>query len=58
MKNYLTTVKVTRYYEIGFESSDFKQAYIDAESIIEFENFKDDFIKENVKIVGVKHNDI
>ena len=58
MKNYLTTVKVTRYYEIGFESSDFKQAYIDAESIIEFENFKDDFIKENVKIVGVKHDDI
>ena len=61
MKDYLATVRVVRHYEIGFESPNFKQAYIDAESIIEFEDFKDDspgiiLIKEDVKIVGVKHD--
>ena len=37
MKNYLATVKVTRHYEIGFDSPDFKQALIDAETIIKDE---------------------
>ena len=58
MRNYAATVKVTRYYEIGFDSTDFKQALIDAETILETENLKDDFIHEEVKIVGVRHDDI
>ena len=58
MKNYITTVKVIRHYEIGFDSPDFKQALIDAETILETENLKDDFIHEEVKIVGVRHDDI
>ena len=57
MKKYLATVRVVRHYEVGFESPDFKQAYIDAESIVEFANFKDDFIKQEIKLVGVKHDD-
>ena len=58
MRNYAATVKVTRYYEIGFDSTDFKQAIIDAETILETENFKDDFDKEDRKLVGVRHDDI
>ena len=54
---YSATVKVIRYYEIGFESTDFKQALLDAETIIEDENFKDDFDKEERKLVGVRHDD-
>jgi len=50
MRNYAATVKVTRYYEIGFDSTDFKQALIDAETILETENLKDDFDKEEIKI--------
>ena len=57
MRNYAATVKVTRYYEIGFDSPDFKQALIDAETILETENFKDDFDKEDRKLVGVRHDD-
>ncbi len=56
-KKYSATVKVIRYYEIGFESPNFKQALLDAETIIEDENFKDDFDKEERKLVGVRHDD-
>ena len=57
-KKYLTTVKVIRHYEIGFESPDFKQALLDAETIVEDEeSYNDDFIHEEVKIVGVRHDD-
>ena len=34
MKNYKATIKVTRLYEIGFDSPDPKQAAADAETII------------------------
>ena len=57
MKNYIATVKVIRHYEIGFDSPNFKQAFVDAETIIKDENFKDDFDEEEIKIVGVKHDD-
>tara|TARA_Y100001951_G_C11143087_1_gene184782 strand:+ start:430 stop:609 length:180 start_codon:yes stop_codon:yes gene_type:complete len=58
MKKYLATVKVIRHYEIGVESPDFKQALIDAETIVEDgETYDDDFIHEEVKIVGVRHDD-
>jgi hypothetical protein len=56
MKNYIATVKVIRHYEIGFDSPNFKQAFVDAETIIKDENFKDDFDEEEIKIVGVKHD--
>ena len=56
MKKYSATVKVIRYYEIGFDSPNFKQAFVDAETIIKDENFKDDFDEEEIKLVGVKHN--
>ena len=49
MRNYAATVKVTRYYEIGFDSPNFKQAFVDAETIIKDENFKDDFDKEEIR---------
>ena len=57
MKNYIATVKVIRHYEIGFDSPNFKQAFVDAETIIKDENFKDDFDEEEIKLVGVKHDD-
>ena len=57
MRNYAATVKVTRYYEIGFDSPDFKQALIDAETILTTEYFNGEFVKEDRKIVGVKHDD-
>ena len=53
MKNYIATVKVIRHYEIGFDSPNFKQAFVDAETIIKDENFKDDFDEEEIKLVGV-----
>jgi|TARA_R100001143_G_C3258268_1_gene86579 hypothetical protein len=56
MKNYIATVKVIRHYEIGFDSPNFKQAFVDAETIIKDENFKDDFDEEEIKLVGVKHD--
>ena len=56
MKNYIATVKVIRHYEIGFDSPNFNQAFVDAETIIKDENFKDDFDEEEIKIVGVKHD--
>ena len=56
MKNYIATVKVIRHYEIGFDSPNFKQAFVDAETIINDENFKDDFDEEEIKLVGVKHD--
>ena len=56
MKKYLATVKVIRHYEIGFESPDFKQALIDAETIAKTECFFHDFEKEEIKLVGVRHD--
>ena len=56
MKNYIATVKVIRHYGIGFDSPNFKQAFVDAETIIKDENFKDDFDEEEIKLVGVKHD--
>ena len=57
MRNYSATVKVIRYYEIGFDSPNFKQAFVDVETIIKDEYFRDDFDKEEIELVGVKHND-
>ena len=57
MKKYLATVKDIKYYEIGFESPDFKQALLDAETILTTEYFNGEFVKEDRKIVGVKHDD-
>ena len=57
MKKYLATVKDIKYYEVRFESPDFEQAYIDAETILATEYFNGDFVKESRKIVGVKHVD-
>ena len=58
MRNYCATIKVTRFYEyeLAFESTNFKQAFVDAETIIKDENFKDDFDEEEIKLVGVKHD--
>jgi len=41
MKNYTALIKVTRLHEIGFESSDPKQALEDAKAIIADEGFND-----------------
>jgi hypothetical protein len=56
-KNYSATVKVIRYYEIGFDSPNFKQAFVDAETIIKDEYFRYDFDKEEIKLVGVRNGD-
>ena len=56
MKEYNATIKVIRFYEIDFESPDFKQAWIDAETIIDGEVFDENYIKEEIKIVGLKHD--
>ena len=58
MKNYIATVKVIRHYEIGFDSPNFKQAFKDAETIVCDDYFKNDFDKQESKIVGVRHNDL
>jgi tetraacyldisaccharide-1-P 4'-kinase len=57
MKKYTATVKVIRFYEIGFESPDFKQALLDAETIVCDDYFKDSFNKQESEIVGVRHDD-
>lgn len=41
MKNYTALIKVTRLHEIGFESSNSKQALEDAKAIIADESFND-----------------
>ena len=56
MKEYTATISVIRYYEIEFESPDSVQAKHDAETIIEDEVFDEDCIKEEIRIVGLKHN--
>ena len=56
MKEYTATISVIRYYEIEFESPDFKQAMEDAETLIEDEVFDQNCIKEEIKIVGLKHD--
>ena len=57
IKKYSATVKVIRYYEIGFDSPNFKQAFVDAETIMNDEYFLDGFDKEEIELVGVKHDD-
>ena len=56
MKEYTATISVIRYYEIEFESPDSVQAMHDAETIIEDEVFYENYIKEEIKIVGLKHD--
>jgi hypothetical protein len=56
MKEYTATIKVTRFYEIDFASPDFTQAMEDAEILIEDEVFDENCIKEEIKIVGLKHD--
>ena len=56
-RKYTATVKVIRFYKIGFESPDFKQALLDAETIIKDEYFRDDFDKEEIKLAGVSHDE-
>ena len=54
MKNYKATIKVTRLYEIGFESPDPKQAAVDAETIIANEYLGDgSHIDEQIEIKEV-----
>ena len=57
MKNYTATIKVTREYEIGFDSPDLKQANEDAKTIIEDEHFEGDFINEQKEIVEIKEDE-
>ena len=57
MKNYTATIKVTREYEVGFDSPDLKQASEDAKTIIEDEHFEDDFINEQKEIVEIKEDE-
>ncbi len=52
MRKYLATVKDIQYYEIGFESPDFKQALLDAETILATEYFDGEFIRG--KVEGIK----
>lgn len=54
MKNYKATIKVTRLYEIGFESPDPKQAAVDAETIIAEEDLGgNSHINEQTEITEV-----
>ena len=57
MKNYLATVRVVRHYEIGFDSPNFKQAFVEAEKFIEDKTLNNDFERAEIKLVGVKHDD-
>ena len=57
MKNYTATIKVTREYEVGFDSPDLKQANEDAKTIIEDEHFEGDFINEQKEIVEIKEDE-
>ena len=52
-KEYTAIVKVTREYEVGFESSNPKQALKDAETIIKDERFGDDFTDEQVQVLDI-----
>ena len=54
MKNYKATIKVTRLYEIGFDSPDPKQAVVDAETITANEYLGDhSHIDEQIEIKEV-----
>ena len=54
MKNYKAIIKVTRLYEIGFESPDPKQAVVDAETITANESLGDgSHIDEQIEIKEV-----
>jgi len=57
MKKYTARIKIVREYEIGFESTDLKQALEDAETIIKDEHFEDDFINEQKQIMDLKENE-
>lgn len=52
-KKYIAVVKVIRKYELGFGSTDLMQANEDAETIMEDENFTDNFVSEDHKLVEV-----
>ena len=57
-RKYRAVVKVIKYHEIGFESPDFKQALLDAETIIDDEDFsQDEGLKEERKLVEVSHDE-
>lgn len=57
MKKYTAKIKVTREYEIGFESTDDpNQALKDADTIIKDEKFGDDFTDEQVQVLDVKED--
>tara|TARA_Y100001951_G_scaffold85199_1_gene74995 strand:- start:899 stop:1132 length:234 start_codon:yes stop_codon:yes gene_type:complete len=54
MKNYKAIIKVTRLYEIGFDSPDPKQAVVDAETITANESLGDgSHIDEQIEIKEV-----
>ena len=54
MQNYKAIIKITRLYEIGFDSPDPKQAVVDAETIIADEDFNDgSHIDEQMEIKEV-----
>ena len=57
MKNYIATVKVIRHYEIGFDSPNIKQAFVEAEKFIKDKTLNNDFERAEIKLVGVKHDD-
>ena len=58
MKKYTARVKVTREYVIGFESTDDPdQVLKDADTIIQDENFGDDFTDEQVELLDFKEDE-
>ena len=59
MKNYTAKIKITREYEIGYESfNDPKQARKDAITILKNEDFRnDESINEQIEIIEIKEND-
>ena len=58
MRNYCATIKVTRFYEyeLAFESTNFKQAFVEAEKFIKDKTLNNDFERAEIKLVGVKHD--